>query len=444
MDTATYIPNEARLYLAVRFDPTKITEELLTQTLAERMADLVNRLPGPGPIDRADGFLDWSITPWNLAAPQALIRYSGRIRSVQGVVPVKIIDDDTYLAETWLDGDLVNEAVERPDDMVANAVNPDLRDGTLRFRTREEPNGQRPLAIDEIDVEWVTRNLPMPTNWREETAAYDPTLWTALDPEGDRAYPCGHPQRHGRTAAGRRRIPPHAVWHNTTVAGVFLCGQHYREVIEHPEQQQPQRVRIPVPLTPEDAEWRELALLGWNARRCYECGTTWGEHYGKLCASGIGEWHGPEMLRGYDAAGDPVWEGDEAELTTDARGRWPAPATPEITEEEAPDEEGAGTATDPGVFEFLRGAGVVTLDGAENPVPQPERVFHEAITRMINITPNTDAGDPWVVTERRPFTTPPTLQEMGAWDVPVDDGLEDGDEWIAEDEQEAAIDDAFA
>jgi len=63
---------------------------------------------------------------------------------------------------------------------------------------------------------------------------------------------------------------------------------------------------------------------------------------------------------------------------------------------------------------------------------------------MINITPNTDAGDPWVVTERRPFTTPPTLQEMGAWDVPVDDGLEDGDEWIAEDEQEAAIDDAFA
>lgn len=296
MDTSSYIPNEQRLYIVLRFDRQKLHPD---EFLDDLLDGIKAHLPEPGVIDRADGFFDYSVTPWDEAAPHAVIRYSGEISHIDSVVPVKAVAVDTYLADTWLDGELVKSEVERPD-VPANQDNPALAAGHLTIREHAAENDNEPTPFDEIPAEWIAQNVPQRYGLNYVTFTYDPDAWVPATHAGT----CGINGYHLNRAAMR------AQWYNPTARFPYLCDRHYarRRRLRFGDAIRTERIPLPV-----DDNYRTEVRQYWMDRRCYDCGSTWGEHFGELCPGGTGRWQSAPELVGYNGNGEPVYRGDPDE-----------------------------------------------------------------------------------------------------------------------------------
>src|SRR3990167_7859667 len=103
-----------------------MTEEDMLQALQEHMQTLDTRFVKPDATNMvADGALDWSLHTLDRPDPIAKIRVTGEVIQVDSVMPVIIIDDDTLMAETWLDSEIVVEEQMLPEGLTNRLRLPD-------------------------------------------------------------------------------------------------------------------------------------------------------------------------------------------------------------------------------------------------------------------------------------------------------------------------------
>ena len=295
MNTRTYIPNERRVLLTVRYDSVQMAEEDMLQALQEHMQTLDDRFVKPTGFAVADGALDWSLLPLDNPAPVARIRISGEVIQVDSVMPVMIIDDDTLQADTWLDSEIIGEEQLMPEGLT-NRLS--LPDGRLAARIKV-------LINREADIQ------PPLAHARRRYDAIDDNRWRLAD-EGDVApATCG--------IVGCEILP----WaKNITAHPGWLCEPHYRERNDLMATGQLS------PIDPADGymeytgqDWPAAERLErYLARHCVRCGAEYADHYGERCAEGGTEFRCQEEFIGFDVQYVGLYRGEEDQVVFNRAG----------------------------------------------------------------------------------------------------------------------------
>lgn len=221
-------------------------------------------------------------------APRAEIHYIGQIEKVDSNIPVRLVNDDTLEAETWLDGRLTDYAVLPPEgdrNMTA------LVEGRFNITPRIRANDMHQIrafyyGISErgwYDVPGADLFCHMPdcterATWINETVIVK-----------------GHRIGPGEMAAGQLCVEHFALWRTLRDAGTL----------------QPRWVKS------GDADLDHVM-----ATVCARCTNSWGEHFGEKCPDIGGQFILREEIIGYDADGNPLVL-DEVDMVAMDRNRQP-------------------------------------------------------------------------------------------------------------------------
>ena len=288
MNTRPYIPNERRILVAIRYDNEKMPEADLISALEAGLQEIDGEFVKPTGIEVGDGAFDWSFTTLDKLDPVATIRIIGEVVQADSVMPVEIIDEDTLLAETWLDSEIVKEEQLLPEGE-PNRLR--LADGHLVERIKELMNHERNLS--------APRALP------ERRNTVDDMRWHLADagdvvPEKCEIPGCGW-----------------TAWvKNPTAKPTWICEGHYTDRAEL------YRTGQVTANNPEE-NWLEAVGGDWPtamrlemymARPCLLCGSMYGEHYGARCPIGGQRFRCQEDFIGYDMDGALLYRGDEQQL----------------------------------------------------------------------------------------------------------------------------------
>ncbi len=291
MDTRTFIPNERRVIVAIRYDSGQMAEDDLIANLDAHLGELNAKFVKPEDVVVADGAFDWSLTTTDRIDPVAKIRVLGEVIQADSLLPIMIIDDDTLVAETWLDGEILKEETIPPEGLPNHLS---LANGRLVTKIKELMN------IEQRDKLGVPKHVPNgPRNTIDENRYHLP------DPGEEAPEACGIVGCEVRA------------WvKNPTARPEWLCEPHYLQRTELYRTRQ---------LVPYDAAEQWLTYVGedwptahrleaWLARPCLRCQLTYGEHYGERCPINGTTFTGEDAFIGYDPGGQTIYRGDEERI----------------------------------------------------------------------------------------------------------------------------------